>query len=163
MKRTALAALFVISGLSVASAQTAPRTEEFVQKVAISDMYEIQSSEMAASKTTGPTRDFAQTMIKDHQKTSGELKQLVSQGKVKATLPTALDDKHAQKLKTLQSAGNDKLAAQYQQDQVEAHTEAVNLFQAYANGGDNADLKQWAAKTLPDLKHHLEMAQKLSK
>lgn len=163
MKRTALAALLVVSGRSAATAQTAPRTEEFIRKVAISDMFEIQSSEIAASKTTGPTREFDQTMIKDHQKTSGELKQLVSQGKVKATLPTALDDKHAQKLTTLQSTGNDRLAAQYQQDQVEAHTESVNLFQPYANGGGNADLNQWAAKTLPDLKHHLEMAQKISK
>jgi hypothetical protein len=28
----------------------------------------------------------------------------------------------------------------------------------YVNGGDNEALKTWAAKTLPDLKHHLQMA-----
>jgi putative membrane protein len=37
----------------------------------------------------------------------------------------------------------------------------VTLFEAYAKGGDNADLKKWAATTLPHLKAHLTMAQKL--
>lgn len=42
-----------------------------------------------------------------------------------------------------------------------AHKEAVSLFERYAKGGDNSELKDWAAKTLPTLKHHLEMAQEL--
>jgi uncharacterized protein DUF4142 len=40
--------------------------------------------------------------------------------------------------------------------QVSAHKDAVDLFERYANGGDNADLKAWAGKTLPALKHHLD-------
>jgi len=35
--------------------------------------------------------------------------------------------------------------------------------QAAPNGGDNADLKAWAGKTLPALQHHIEMAQTLVK
>ncbi|MCC8958751.1 DUF4142 domain-containing protein [Bradyrhizobium sp. Pear77] len=47
--------------------------------------------------------------------------------------------------------------------EVSAHKDAVDLFERYAKGGDNADLKNWAGKTLPVLKHHLEMAQNLDK
>ena len=47
--------------------------------------------------------------------------------------------------------------------QVDAHKDAVSLFERYSKGGDNADLKSWAGKTLPALKHHLEMAQALAK
>ena len=36
------------------------------------------------------------------------------------------------------------------------------LFEQYARDGDNADLKAWAAKTLPHLKEHLAMAKRLS-
>jgi Domain of unknown function (DUF4142) len=32
---------------------------------------------------------------------------------------------------------------------------------AYAKGGDDPELKKWAGKTLPHLKEHLSMAQKL--
>ena len=49
----------------------------------------------------------------------------------------------------------------YDQIQVTAHQDAVALFEAYAKAGDDAQLKTWAAKTLPHLKQHLTMAQKL--
>ena len=42
--------------------------------------------------------------------------------------------------------------------QVKAHEKAVSLFEAYAAGGDNDDLKDWAEDTLPTLKEHLEEA-----
>ena len=35
------------------------------------------------------------------------------------------------------------------------------LFDAYAKGGDNAELKGWAFRTLPHLREHLSMAEKL--
>jgi hypothetical protein len=35
--------------------------------------------------------------------------------------------------------------------------------QRYAKGGDNSELKNWAGKTLPALKHHQQMAQELGK
>jgi hypothetical protein len=43
--------------------------------------------------------------------------------------------------------------------QISAHRDAVDLFERYASGCDNSELKAWAGKTLPALKHHLEMAQ----
>jgi predicted outer membrane protein len=50
----------------------------------------------------------------------------------------------------------------YDQMQRQAHEDAVALFKSYSQGGDNADLKAWATKTLPHLKEHLAMAKKLS-
>jgi putative membrane protein len=46
---------------------------------------------------------------------------------------------------------------------VSAHKDAVDLFERYAKGGENAKLKDWAGKTLPALQRHLEMAQTLDK
>jgi putative membrane protein len=45
---------------------------------------------------------------------------------------------------------------------VSGHKDAVSLFERYAKGGENAKLKDWADKTLPTLRHHLEMAQDLA-
>jgi putative membrane protein len=47
--------------------------------------------------------------------------------------------------------------------QVSAHKDAVSLFERYAKGGDNAKLKDWAGKTLPALRHHLQMAEDMNK
>ena len=88
---------------------------------------------------------------------------MVSGGKVKVQVPVAMDSSHQsnfEKLKGLNGADFDK---QYVSDQQGAHKDAVYLFERYAKGGDNAELKTWAGKTVPALKHHKEMADKLPK
>jgi putative membrane protein len=138
------------------------KTQEFVTKVAISDMFEIQSSQLALEKKAdADTQPFAQKMVTDHQKTSKELKALIDGGKVEATLPTALDAEHQKMLTDLKAKNGRDFDVAYDQIQQKAHQEAVALFDAYSKQGDNPDLKSWAAKTLPDLKEHLSMAQKL--
>ena len=125
-------------------------------------MFEIQSSQLALSKEPDrDTKPFAQRMVTDHQKTSSELKSLVEGGKVQATLPTAMDFDHQDMLDQLKGKSGKDFDQSYDQIQVKAHRDAVALFEAYAKTGDDAELKKWAAKTLPHLKQHLTMAQKL--
>jgi putative membrane protein len=139
-----------------------PSVQDFVNKVAISDMFEIQSSQLALSKEPDKdTKPFAQRMVSDHQKTSSESKSLIDAGKVNATLPTALDSEHHKMLDDLKAKSGKDFDQSYDQTQVQAHEDAVALFDAYAKGGEDAALKRWAAKTLPHLKQHLKMAQKL--
>src|SRR4030088_3363063 len=140
-----------------------PTTADFVKEVAISDMFEIEASKLAQDKGNAPEKSFASQMVTDHSKTSSELKGLVSSGKVKAELPAALDSSHQSKLDKLKSESGKDFSSDFDSIQVSAHKDAVSLFERYAKGGDNADLKNWAGKTLPTLKHHLEMAQNLKK
>jgi putative membrane protein len=138
-----------------------PTTPDFVKEVATSDMFEIQSSTLAQGKGNAAEKSFAGQMIADHTKTSTELKQLVSSGKVQADVPTVLDSSHQNKLDKLKDASGKDFSSDYASNQVGAHKDAVSLFERYAKGGDNSDLKDWAGKTLPALKHHLEMAEGL--
>src|SRR5256885_11152095 len=140
-----------------------PSTADFVKQVAISDMFEIESSKLAQQKGNAAEKTFASQMVTDHTKTSTELKGLVSSGKVKAELPTALDSSHQSKLDKLKAADGKDFSSDFDSMQAGAHKDAVSLFERYAKGGDNPDLKNWAGETLPALKHHLEMAQDLSK
>jgi putative membrane protein len=139
-----------------------PSTQDFVTEAAISDMFEIQSSQLAVDKASDQaTKDFANQMITDHGKTSSEMKSMVDAGTVKANLPTALDGSHQSMLDKLKSLNGDDFTKQYDSDQVSGHKDAVDLFKRYANGGDNPTLKSWAATTLPTLQHHLDMANNL--
>jgi len=140
-----------------------PSTPDFVQQVAISDMFEIESNKLGQQKGNAEQKAFAAQMVTDHTKTSTELKGLVSGGKVRAELPTALDSAHQSKLDKLKNATGNDFSSQFDSMQVDAHKDAVDLFERYSKGGDNADLKDWAGKTLPALRHHLEMAQNLGK
>jgi putative membrane protein len=140
-----------------------PSTADFVKQVAVSDMFEIESNKLGEAKGTAAQKTFAAQMVTDHTKTSNELKALVAGGKVKAELPAALDGAHQSKLDKLKAAAGNDFASQFNTVQVDAHQDAVSLFDRYSKGGDNAELKAWAAKTLPALQHHLQMAKDLAK
>src|SRR5947207_15778515 len=80
-----------------------PTTADFVKEAAISDMFEIQSSQIAQERGNATEKPFAAMMIKDHQKTSEDIKALISSGDVKAELPAALDSSHQSSLDKLKS------------------------------------------------------------
>jgi putative membrane protein len=141
----------------------APKTEDFVTEAATSDMFEIASSKLALDKADPATKTFAQQMIADHTKTSTEMKAMVDSGKVKAAIPTAMTSSQQSMIEKLNGLQGDDFNKQYHSDQVSAHKDAVDLFKRYGDGGDNADLKTWAATTRPALEHHLMMAQDLNK
>ena len=142
----------------------APKTEDFVTEAATSDMFEIESSKLAVERSQdAATKTFAQQMITDHTKTSDELKALVSGGKVKATIPTAMSSSQQSMLDDLKKLNGEDFTKQYHSDQEDVHEDAVDLFKRYGDEGENADLKAWAAKTRPALEHHLMMAKDMNK
>ena len=140
-----------------------PTTADFVKEVVLSDMFEIQSSQLAENKGNAEEKTFAAQMVTDHTKTSTELKGLVSSGKVKEELPTTLDSSHQSKFDKLKGENGKDFSSDFDSMQVSAHKDAVSLFERYAKGGDNTALKDWAGKTLSALQHHLDMAEKLGK
>lgn len=161
----ATAALFLAAaGSAYGQAATAPKMQEFINAAAIGDLVEIEASKLALMKADNPkSKQFAQKMIDDHTETSKELKALVVGGKVKATMPTAWDRAQQAKFDEMSSLKSADFTRQYNALQVAAHKEAVSLFDRYAKGGDNADLKAFAAKHLPHLREHLKLAEALDK
>jgi putative membrane protein len=156
--------LIALSATTQLSADEAvPSTADFVKEAAISDMFEIQSSELAEPKADEATKAFAAQMIKDHTMTTEQLKALIKSGNIGVTPPAALDAKHQEKLDKLKAESGSSFVKTYHEDQVAVHKKAVSLFERYAKGGENAQLKSWAATTLPIIQHHLQMAEALNK
>ncbi|MGQ3212447.1 MAG: DUF4142 domain-containing protein [Shinella sp.] len=165
-------ALFLISSAALAqsTAETTgvnsalnipPKTEDFVKEVSMSDIFEIESSKLALQKGNAATKAFAQQMIDAHEKTTAELKGLIDGGKVTAPPATGMSDAQKKSFDELKDLSGKEFDDAYQDDQEDAHEDAVDVFKRYASEGDNADLKAWAAKTLPALEHHLKMAEDL--
>ena len=138
-----------------------PTTQDFVTEAANSDMLEIAAAKIAQDKGNADEKKFAAQMTTDHTKTTNDIKAMVTSGDVKAEIPATLDSSHQSKLDKLRDAKESNFASQYDSMQVSAHKDAVSLFERYSNGGDNPKLKDWAGKTLPTLRHHLEMAEAL--
>jgi putative membrane protein len=142
----------------------APKTAaQYVMMAGASDMFEIQSSQVALQKAKRPeVRQFAQMMIDHHTKTSADLKAAAQKAGVSPPPPALPADKAA-KVAALQSAPADGFDALYMREQVVGHQEALMIHQGYAQGGDNPTLKAAAAKTTPIVQQHLTQAQSLAR
>jgi putative membrane protein len=139
----------------------APRTRDFVAEGATSDMFEIQSSKLAAQRTTGDVQSFANQMVTDHTKTTTELTGLAQT--VNVRLPREMTRSQQRMFDKLRGLQGNRFAKQYMDDQVSAHKQAVSLFGRYGKSGNNDSLKTWAGQILPTLQHHLDMAQGIYK
>jgi len=139
-----------------------PTTADFVKEVAMSDMTEIAAAKIGQERGNAEEKAFSAQMIADHTKTSEELKAMVP-ADAKAAIPAALDSSSQSKIDKLKNAKPDDFSSEFDSMHVSAHKDAVSLFERYAKGGEDAKLKGWSDKTLPALKHHLEMAQNLGK
>jgi putative membrane protein len=150
-----------------ASAQPAPARgtdtadQAFMKQAAIAGMAEVEHGRLAAQNASASdVKQFGQQMVDDHGKANEELKALAAKKNV--TLPPALDAKHQtmhDKLSKLKGAAFDKA---YMDGQVQAHQQAVTLFQREAKAGKDPDVKAWAEKTLPQLQQHLKMARNVT-
>jgi len=155
--------LFATLVLTVcASAAQAPTTEDFVKTVAVSDMFEIQSGQLASEKAQiADVKSFGKEMTDDHTETTDDLKELIDDEEIKVELPSQLDEQHQANLGKLKGLSGPQFDKEYVRMQIDAHQKAVALFESYAAAGENDDIKDWAEDTLPTLKEHLENAQKL--
>jgi len=132
--------------------------QEFATKAGTAGMFEIQSSQLALSKSqNSDIKAFAQMMIDDHTKAAEGLKSAAAkEGHV--DVPAALDQPNADKLEQLTKASGSDFDKLYVQLQTDAHVDAVALFTGYAANGPAGQLKDFAGSTVPTLQKHYEHA-----
>ena len=155
------AAVALLSGIainSIAAAAPCAYDKQFLSKAADAGSTEIAASKVAQSKSSnGEVKAFAASMVTDHGKVAEELKQLASSKQIDVSeQPGARHQAQIDKLSRLEGAQFDKEYAA--RIGVAAHKEAVKLFTDASQKASDPDIKAFAAKTLPKLQHHLEMA-----
>jgi putative membrane protein len=133
----------------------------FVTKVAEDGKHEVLLGQMAKNQAANPEiRKFGERMITDHTKAN---EQLIAAAKAaNIPVPAGISEeqfKHVEKLKNLKGAEFDKAYAKHM---LEDHEKAVKMFENASKNLKDAGLRAFAAKTLPTLKEHLQMAKKIS-
>jgi putative membrane protein len=100
-------------------------------------------------------------MVDDHTKSTNNLKSAIAASGLTLTPPAALDKDHADKVQDFKDKDAADFDKAYLDDQVDAHQAALDLLQRYANDGDNASLKGFAATTAPVVQGHYDKAKQL--
>ena len=133
----------------------------FVMFAAMGGMAEVELGRLAAQKgASEDVRQFGQRMVDDHSKANAELMQLAS-GKG-MTLPAAPDAKHQAGMRKLSALSGEKFDKEYVKMMLKDHKKDVAAFEKEAAGGMDAELKSFAASTLPTLREHLQMIQRIN-
>jgi putative membrane protein len=132
----------------------------FANQAAVGGMAEVELGQLAMEKASNTkVKDFASMMVNDHSKANEELKTIASTKNI--MLPAGLDSEHAKIKETLTAKSGAEFDEAYVQAMVEGHQKTLALMEAGSQNNQDADLKAFAAKTAPVVKHHLEMIQKI--
>jgi putative membrane protein len=131
----------------------------FIESAISDGMMEIEMADLVIKRSGNTRIDSIAAMIKSgHQKANAELKALAL--KKKWTVPSAMLDQHRAMLQELRDTDNDKLERMYLDMMADAHVKAIQRFERMALTDFDPDLKDWASKTLPALKAHMEEVQR---
>lgn len=137
-----------------AGGSTVVSAAAFVSASGSIDLFAIRSSELALQRSSSArVREFAETMIRDHKGTSG---QLSLEGRRLNLLPSAtLGPAEQAMLDQLQSSSS--FDADYVRDQRSVHEQAIALDAAFAANGRSPTLRPVAASALPTEQRHLRL------
>lgn len=133
----------------------------FIETAASSGMAEVEMGKHAAEKARNPqVKDFAKMMVEDHGKVNDKLTAWTKQNNV--ALPVELKPEHKRSQTTVSGLSGAQLDRAYMDTMVQQHQKAVQLFTQQSTAGQNPELKQLAADTLPTVQQHLKMAQQIT-
>jgi putative membrane protein len=154
--RAGILAVIVTATLFFVACSKSEDSSKFANEAAQGGMAEVEMGRLAVARANNAeVQQFGQRMIDDHSKGNNELMQLAERKKIQLPKNLASEEREmVDKLSKRSAADFDKA---YVDAMVEDHEHDVKAFEEQAEGGTDPDLKQWAAKTLPTLKQHLEM------
>jgi len=130
---------------------------DFASTVAASDLYEIESGRLAATKASGQgIRSFGQMLVADHQKSTADLKAAAGQSSPPIEVAPKLTAEQQAQIDQLKVASGPEFDRQFIQQQVAAHEKALAAVQGYAANGENQALKGFATKASTVIQAHLD-------
>jgi len=134
---------------------------QFVMQAARNSLFEVKMGQMALEHAVTPeVKKYAARVVEDHQRLNKELAALI--GRPNLSLPEKVDRKTQERTELLGQVKGIDFDRTYLEQMVKSHARAVELFEAQARDGQDADLKAFAARVLPAWKDHLKRARALT-
>jgi putative membrane protein len=136
---------------------------DFIQDQLEDGQAEVALGKIAAERATHPeVKQFGQQMVREHQMAGDELRQAAQAANAQVTAPAEPDGDHKNHQEELLKLSGTEFDRKYIDLMVEEHEEAVNELEKKVDS-DNQHIRQWATKTLPSVRKHLEHAKQLDK
>ncbi len=129
----------------------------FANAVAASDLFEIESAKLAASKGgSAQVKEFAQHLRTDHEKSSADLKAAAGRVSPAVTVTPALTAQQQGMIDQLRATNGPDFDRRFIDQQTSAHQQALAMLRNYVGAGDAQPLKDFASKSTKMVEGHLE-------
>ena len=146
-----------LSGIQ-ASTIAAP---DFVMKAASGGMMEVALAKMAQQKAKNQrVKNFGKMLVQDHTKANNELKGIASSKSI--TVPSAMSAEHKSHVDSMSKMSGVDFEKHYMNMMVTDHQKDISDFKNASENLTDAEIKNFAAKTLPVLQKHLDSAQAIN-
>lgn len=130
---------------------------KFLVNAAEIHLEEIQLGQYAQSNSTEPeVKKMGKIMEAEHTKSLNDLKELASKKSI--TIPVSLTEDNKDAYKDLSNKSGQDFDKEYCDKMVEGHKKAIEKFENASTESEDAEIKAWAAATLPVLRSHLDHA-----
>ncbi|QWT16948.1 DUF4142 domain-containing protein [Sphingobium xenophagum] len=154
-----------MGGMTNDTASTMPMTspaQSFANTAAASDMFEVESSKLALSKSSSASvKKFADMMVKAHTESTEKLKTAAGSATPPVVPNAALSAEQQATMDKLNSASGSAFDTAYIAAQTDGHQKTLDALRAYSASGDVPALKTLAGDMVPTVTAHLNMAKGL--
>ncbi len=134
---------------------------KFVEQAAEGGMVEVAAGKLAQQQgQSAEVKEIGNTLVEDHTKANEELKQIASQEGI--DLPADASSKHQNALAKLEQEPAEDFDRSFLRQQEKMHRQALSRFEKAAERSENQAIQQFAAKTVPSLREHLDAIEQAS-
>jgi len=141
---------------------TDEKSSEFLKKVTNSGMAEVQLAKLAQQKATiDAVKNFAAMLERDHTAVNQQVKSLADQRSV--AVPSTISDDKQKMYSDMEKKTGKSFDKEYISMMVKSHNDGISLFEDTRSNASDIDVKNFADKTLPALKMHLDSAKAIQK
>jgi len=135
------------------AAVAAPSAQEFADKAVAASQFAIAASEIALKRSVDrKVRKFAEQIAEDYRTGSLYISEAAASNKLR--VPDRLPADLQSRLARLENAPPDDIDTLFTREMSQMHGDAIPLFTAYAQAGDNRSLRFLAGRALPTLREH---------
>ena len=138
--------------------------KDFAQAMMMSDKFVIVTGKLALDRSQDPAiRAFASDMIAAHRKIWRDMKRVTDRSFVnrRITPPPVFDPDHAKMHRALLTSYGPAFDRLYVSLQVQVHQEEMATLEGYASKGGYAPLQKFARQTVPLIRDHQAMLNRL--
>jgi putative membrane protein len=128
---------------------------DFVADAVAANYAEIKMAKLATQRSSNSeVKEIARMLEADHTKVLNELKTLAQSKAI--TVPVEEKDEAKRKMERLTDENGEDFDKKWLEQMEDSHEKSIGKFEKRADKGEDADIKAFAAKTLPHLRMHKE-------